>query len=104
MIVWRGWGILVIVIAALSQGLVQLIGQSLDLQENILVLIGFLLAAPIIWWLGKRFNQPKEQVYIVNKETGVAVEYTPQHSLFWIKMEYWAIILPAIGVIALFAG
>ncbi len=109
MIVWRGWGILVIIIAALFQALVQLvigmlnIGADGTMTGKIFTMAGFLAAALVIWQLGKYLNRSEGNVYI-DKETGEEVIINRQHSLFGIKMEYWAFILPVIGVIAFFSG
>ncbi|MGA8942578.1 hypothetical protein [Thermoactinomyces mirandus] len=54
MIVWRGWGILVIIIAALFQALVQLVIEMLNtdadgiMTRRIFTMAGFLAAALVI--------------------------------------------------------
>ncbi|MFK0001734.1 hypothetical protein [Paenarthrobacter sp. NPDC090522] len=58
MIIWRGWGILVILVFAVCGGL----AGSLSHGNLIAVGVGFAAGAAGIWYLGKWFNQtmPKE--------------------------------------------
>ncbi|MFF1827965.1 hypothetical protein [Paenarthrobacter sp. NPDC058040] len=58
MIIWRGWGILVVLIFVLSGG----VASGVTHGNPIAMGIGFAAGAVGIWFLGKRFNQtgPKE--------------------------------------------
>lgn len=105
MIVWKGWGILVLPIVALfgllSRGItVELLHvPEQSLQSNIAFAISFFFSAIIVWFLGRRFNHKSDGRIMVDKETGEEFKMGTRHSFFFIKMEYWAFILPVIGVI-----
>jgi hypothetical protein len=100
LIIWRGWGILVIVIAALFQfigyGVSSVFG--VDSYSDAAKMIGYLLflpAAVVLWLLGKKLNKPK--VYV--DQTGQQVVSKGRHSLFFIPIEYWAFIYVILAVV-----
>jgi hypothetical protein len=102
MIIWRGWGILVLLIAALFQWLGYAISSGLGYGplEGDAQIIGYLLflpAAVLLWFLGRYLNKPK--VY-TDKATGQQV-YSKggRHSLFYIPIEYWAFIYVLLAII-----
>lgn len=111
MIIWSGWGIIVPLILLLSIGLIQLIWSGLlglddssPLIANLWLLISFALAGVLSWFTGKKMNKPSENQTYIHKQTGQEVQLKPRHSLFFIRIEYWGIILPIIGVIAYIAA
>jgi hypothetical protein len=101
-IVWRGWGILVVLIAFLGLLAGQLIGTAVmgasnyDSNATWLVGLGLLLAAAVLWPIGKRLNSGSRT--FIDKETGREIVVRPGHSLFFVPMQFWA---PILGVIAL---
>lgn len=108
MIVWRGWGILVVFIAGAAVALVQVLGNALLGEAaarygDRLPALGLLLAAPPIWLLGRRLNGRGART-LVDQETGEQVVVRPNHSLFFVKMEYWAVTLALGAVVLAVAG
>jgi hypothetical protein len=109
MIVWRGWGILVPVIAFASALLMQVAVDALagpgayTRDAYPWAPVALLLAAPLVWLLGRRFNGRTPRV-LVDRETREEVILRPEHAFFWIKMEYWAIILALIAGAVLLLG
>jgi hypothetical protein len=105
MIVWRGLGILVAVVAGGALVLTQLVfdaalGQdAYSRNSGWLAPLALLLAAAVIWPLGTYLNNRGARVYI-DKATGREVVMRPNHSLFFVRMEYWAPILAVIAVVA----
>jgi hypothetical protein len=63
--------------------------------------IGALGAAAAVWFVGKKFNDPAKNRVMVDKATGQEFIISQNHSLFFIKMQYWAIPLALLGVILL---
>lgn len=99
MIVWRGWGLLVLVCAALAGVVVAPIGVFLISQSypghpygadlfrvlqpvmyGALWLAGGLIAGALAWFLGKR----------INREGNV-------HTLFFIPAQWWGVVFPLLG-------
>jgi hypothetical protein len=116
MIVWSGWGILVIVfVVAAFVGDVSLVSfvaglmghGTADAPPLIARLVGFLPwvgAAAAAWFMGRKVNTKTEKV-LIDPETNepVTLRTGGGHSLFFIPMQYWAFILLVIGVFAVVA-
>ncbi|GAA3999846.1 hypothetical protein GCM10022247_20210 [Allokutzneria multivorans] len=101
MIVWTGWGILALLIAALGGGGGSGIGVALggpSDSPNLGTVIGLALAAVAIWFVGERLNRP---VQGFDQNTGQPVLYRNRHRLFWVPMQYFG---PILGLTALGLG
>jgi hypothetical protein len=53
------------------------------------------------WHLGNKWNNVQRRIF-VDEATGQNVIIKGNHSLFWIKMQYWGVIFSIIGIIVLF--
>lgn len=104
MVIWTGWGILVPIIAFVCLLLTQAVTDAVVgepgyySEHDVPKTIALLVAAAAVWFLGRYFNG-KPGRRLVDKDTGEEFVVEPRHSLFWIKMEYWAVAL----VVAAFA-
>ena len=93
MIIWKGLGILAIVIPVGIIIIIQLIfGESL-LNTG----IGFIVGGVLNWILGKRLNADNERI-ITDPKTGQQAIQKIEHSMFWIRMELWAPIFIMLGI------
>jgi hypothetical protein len=98
MIVWRGWGYLVFVITLGVLILMEVGTGRLFHDSNYYAahgwprLLGFLVAAVAVWFLGTYLNRRAER----------AEGNKPVHSLFFIRVDYWAGILVVLGIVSLF--
>ena len=99
MIVWRGWGILVPVLAVVPDlELLQFIADgaggrgTFSANNGLARAARALIAAPLIWLAGKRLNGGPERV-LVDQQTGQQVRLRSEHSFFFVRMEYWAVIV-----------
>lgn len=107
MIIWSGFGWLAAVIALICTLAVQLFTQLITgstayyESNNWLLSISFLISGVICWFLGKYMHRPSGKTYTDN-ETGEQVEIVKKHTLFFIKIEYWAFIFAAIAIVSLF--
>jgi hypothetical protein len=103
MIIWSGLGILVAVIAfaclIVSELLVENAFHDNDYYQTHgwPKLAAMLLAAGLVWLLGSYLNK-KQARRLVDPSTGEDVVLKPNHSLFFIRMEYWAAILVVLGI------
>jgi hypothetical protein len=92
-IVWRGWGILALFIAAGCFLTVELAVRALCQEYQYFQNHGWpkalasWIAAAVLWPVGRLMNQD---------EGG--------HDLFFIPVQYWAVIFAVIGVVLLFHG
>ncbi|AIQ11422.1 hypothetical protein [Paenibacillus durus] len=106
MIIWKGWGILVlpIVVAAifLSNFALGLFVSVDSLAENAILGLGLVLSAVPIWFIGKLLNNRSQRV-MIDKETGQEFMVGNVHSFFFIRMEYCSFVAAVFGILFLFA-
>jgi hypothetical protein len=109
MMIWSGLGFLVAVITFLQLVLTEAVVERLFRDDTYYQthgwpkLIAFLIAAAITWPLGNLLNGRSSRV-LLDPQTGQEVVLRPNHTLFFIRMEYWAPILALLGVIFLFVN
>ncbi|MCR0982904.1 hypothetical protein [Roseomonas populi] len=106
MIIWRGWGILTVVILALVGGGATLAAGKLLESYGANVGYGFVLglvaAATANWIVGNRLNgRPVRE--LVDAQTGERVVLRTSHSLFFIPMQWWSVLMILAAVVALSA-
>jgi hypothetical protein len=99
MIIWKGYGFLVLVIAVVLGAAVSMLFKQFGLSEDLGAGIGALIAAVAIWFTGAKLNSPAKNRTVVDKRTGQEIVLQPGHSLFFIKVQYWAFIVGAIGLL-----
>ena len=98
MIFWKGWGILGLLFPILIVSMLVLLGYSdEDRAANWIYFIGLTLSAVPVWFLGKHLNRDKDEVY-VNERTGKRVKMGYRHTLFFIPLQYYAIVYPILGI------
>ena len=97
MIIWNGWGILVLPIAVATIGIGALLGAAVG-SSLIGMAIAAIAAGPALWAIGQKFNRP-EQGY--HPKTGEPVVYRNRHKLFFVPMQYFAFIVPGFAFYAI---
>jgi len=85
MIVWQGLGFLAVLIPMILIGLIG------DME------IALLMSAFVVWFAGKKLNSKPGKV-LIDPETNEEVEIKNKHTLFWIPMEWFAIVIMIIAV------
>ena len=100
LVVWRGfgWTVPVVVFGALilSQLSVDAVyGDGFYTANTWPKQAAFIVAALFVGFLGFFLNHKKRGV-LIDEETGEPVGKAPAHSLFFIPIEYWAIIVLAL--------
>lgn len=104
MLVWSGLGFLVIAIVAANAVVAQLITDTVTGDENFYAehslpsILSLYLSCLIIYFLGKWLNTRKAKVYI-DKQSGEEVVLKNNHTFFFIRMEYWGMIIFVITII-----
>jgi len=103
LIIWRGYGFLVPIIAIAVIAVISISVSAVFKADPLIGMsLGAFAAAAAVWFTGKKFNDPAKNRIVVDKATGQEFLITQNHSLFFIKMQYWAIPLALLGVILLF--
>jgi len=106
MIIWNGLGFLVAIITFALLLITEYTSEALFKDESYYQthgwpkLIAFFVAGVIMWFLGNYLNKKQGKV-MIEKETGKEILFKPNHSLFFVKMEYWGPILFVVGIIFL---
>src|SRR5690625_148010 len=107
-ILWKGWGILSILIAPVVfvvstlvlTPFFMLLGIDSDIGLKASGTISLMLSAAAVYAVGRKLNGKPARV-LRDETTGEEVVLKPRHSLFLINMEYWAIPIVIIAVIFL---
>lgn len=98
MVIWKGLGFL----AALIPFVLAILLQIIFGDDSMYAGIGYLLGAIPVWFLGQRLNTGVGQT-VVDPNTGQQMVQKAEHTLFWIRMDYAAVIPAAVGILVLFA-
>lgn len=98
MVIWSGKGILSILvfIVACVISLKVLPEAHMDLS----LVLGCFVSGAFSWMFGKKWNNA--QRIVIDEETGKQIALRGNHSIFFIKMQYWGIVFFALGGILLF--
>lgn len=94
MIIWKGLGILAIVVPVGIVIIIQLILGDSTLYTS----TGYIIGGVLNWILGKRLNTDNERI-ITDPKTGQQAIQKIEHSMFWIKVELWAPIFILLGIL-----
>jgi hypothetical protein len=110
MIIWRGWGISAILIAALFNVLMeQLTDNFLAIPDGFkhyrdahswVWLVGMWLSAAGCWFAGKALDahELKNAKIVTDKETGQDIRIIGRNDMFWIPVKWWAVIWFGFGI------
>ncbi|MGH9729298.1 MAG: hypothetical protein ACRD33_01880 [Candidatus Acidiferrales bacterium] len=107
MLVWRGKGFLIALIAFGCLLLTELAMRSIFV-DNLYYqrhgwpkLLGLCIAAALVYVLRSWFGYGRDRVF-VEKETGQEVRLSLEDSLFGIPVRFWPLVLIGLGVIFFF--
>jgi hypothetical protein len=105
--IWRGMGILVLVITVVMlvilQGITGVVfgDPRYSVTHTWVVGAACILSAIAVHFLGRHLNNRAGRI-VIEKSTGREFELKKKHDLFFIRMEYWAIPLAVGGLFLLF--
>lgn len=109
MLVWQGWGILVVgiplVLIVITSAIWTALFGGTSANDNATLILGIalLVSAPIIYLLGKRLDARPGRT-MIDKETGKEVVLRGAHTLFFVRLRYWAWISVILGAVLLVVG
>jgi hypothetical protein len=98
MIVWSGKGFLSVLILVVSFGLLANILPKE--QGDYAFVLAFFITGAFSWFMGKKWNEQNART-VIDKATGQEILIKENHSLFWIKLQYWGPIFAAFGLVIL---
>jgi hypothetical protein len=109
MLIWQGLGAFAFVIpiaawVALAV-IMEVIGGSGASKANAAVLVGLGLvaSAPVIYWLAARIDRRPART-LIDKESGQEVVLRERHTMFFIPLRSWAWVYAVGGVIVTLAA
>ncbi|MBL87499.1 MAG: hypothetical protein CMO82_12665 [Winogradskyella sp.] len=99
MIFYTGRGMMVLALIGIPYAILSVL--NLNVSDESAMAYSAFIGAPFIYFIGSYWNKPKIGV---DEKTNEQFWYKPNHSLFWIPMQYWSIIWVIIGIIILIAS
>lgn len=102
MIIWAGFGYLVPIIVFATSLIAEIITEKITGDPHYyqthfeLVFIAMLVASACLYFLGTWLSARKAKKYI-DTETGDTVIIKNNHTFFFIRIEYWGLIIPVIS-------
>ena len=103
--IWRGIGWLGILIVFLVSLFGELLTEDIIFKDENYYQqhawpfsLSLTFSAAIVWYLGKKVFPPTERK-LIDQKTGQEVIFKDSHDFFFIRMEYWGIILIAGGIL-----
>lgn len=102
MIVWKGWGIMALIIPLLCS---LAVGTALDAyhgenfyQSSVWAMPAVLaVSALFVYLFGARVNNKPGRL-LIDPENNERVELKQIHSMFWIPLQYWSVIIVVISL------
>jgi hypothetical protein len=91
-LIWRGWGILGILIPLVALGFGAMLGLAISpsgAAVGVLVAIFGIAGAATVWVVGERLNNSPGRL-LVDPATGEKVLLRSSHTLFWVPLQWWA--------------
>jgi hypothetical protein len=107
LIIWRGAGAAVLLFGILAALVTNIVTSAVFKENNYFQThswaqaLALWLAAAGCWFMG-RWLHSKPGRTMIDRSTGKEVVIKPDHSLFFIKLEYWGPILMVVGLVVLF--
>ncbi len=95
-VVWSGRGFLSALVLFISIAFSAKLFPTSD--SNYAFVLGFFVAAVFSWFFGKKWNEEKVSR---DEETNQDYLIKPNHSLFFIRMQYWGIVFFVLGFVFL---
>lgn len=102
MLIWCGYGFFIpllvfAILISLPLIIDPILGNHFSAENHWVTFLGLTFAGIILWFMGNALNAPKDEYY--SHKTGETLVLRDNHSLYFIKMEYWGVILPLIGLV-----
>jgi hypothetical protein len=105
LIIWQGLGFLAAVIPVLIAVLFEIIfdgkfGEGYTDHHHWIWGFSMIVSSAVVWFLGTKLTDPGR--VLVDPRTEQVVTMRKKHTLFWIPLQYCALILALAGVARLF--
>lgn len=95
MIVWQGFWFLAALIPIILIGLIGAVDKGHSMTYGFE--LALIISAIAVWFVGKKLNGKQGKV-LIDPETNEKVELKNKHTLFWIPMEWFSIVIAAFAI------
>jgi hypothetical protein len=105
-IVWQGAGLAGVLVPILivllgGMGFDAALGDGYSKEHGWTMALLIALSAALVWLIGSKLNnRPGKE--LIDPETRQMVVLKPRHTIFWIPLQYFAIILAVLAAFVLF--
>ena len=99
MVVWSGRGGLIVIVFFACMALEAYAFP--EIGKDYFLVFSCFVSAIFSWFAGIAWNTKKQRL-VTDDETGQKIVIGGTHTLFWISMQYWGIILTVLGLVILF--
>ncbi len=102
MLVWTGWGILTPFIAFIPFLVIRVLvdsimGNLFFKNHTSIQILAILISSSLVWLSGKKLNSVSDRV-MIDKVSRQEVVLKSAHTLFFVKMEYWSVLIAVLGL------
>jgi len=102
MIVWKGWGLLALIIPlffSLLAGSVfdAIYGESFYKNSEWAMPMILSLSSVLLYFMGIKLNNKPGRI-LIDPENNEQIELKTRHTMFWIPIQYWAFIVVGISI------
>jgi hypothetical protein len=116
MIIWRGWGVLALIIMALTAVAIEgILEATVGLPNGIkqyrvehpwVWLVSFGLAAVFCWFAGTALERRelKNAKVVTDKETGQDIRLIGRNDMFWIPVKWWSVVYVVLAIVFVVSG
>jgi hypothetical protein len=107
MIIWRGFGFLVAIIALVALALTEQVSERITSDQQFyqqhgwVALVGMLIAAALTYGLHRLLILQKGRA-VIDKETGQEIVLRSDHSLFFVPVKLWPVVFVVLGLVLAF--
>lgn len=109
MIVWRGWGLLALLVAVAINVFFEQWTDRWGIPDGFrhyrdayswVWFVGFALSALACWFLGRwlEARELRHAQVLTDKTTGQDVRLVGRHDMFWIPLKWWSLVWLAVAV------
>jgi len=104
MLIWRGWGILGLLIPVFTGTVInESVSSYLDVHNYAMsspwAYVAMLMPGAVaVWFLGRWLELRDAPQRVLNLETNETMHLVKKHDLFWIPLKYWGLVCLAVGV------
>jgi hypothetical protein len=101
MLIWKGWGIIIVPICGLSLFLTVYLVNSLTSDDRYFIkhnwpfALAMMIAGILTFIAGKKL--PRKERHLIDQQTGQKVVLATTHSFFFIPLVYWGHLLFVLG-------